>query len=74
MVTIIVWWAVGAQIWGFIENGAPVHDIIDKVKCDYENNGTDIDEAVNKFVSELRQEGLTVPDNSRHSRKFSMAR
>ncbi len=53
---------IGAQIWGFIENGAPEHEIIDKVKCAYKNNGTDIDAAVNKFVSELRQEGLTVPD------------
>ncbi|MDH4230858.1 MAG: PqqD family protein [Nitrospirota bacterium] len=51
----------GAQIWGFIERGAPVHDIIEKVKCDYESNGTDVAGAVNKFVSELRQEGLAVP-------------
>jgi len=55
---------VGAKIWGFIESGAPVHDIIERVKRDYESNGTDIDEAVNKFASELRQEGLTVPDKA----------
>ena len=55
---------VGAQIWGFIESGAPAYDIIEKVKCDYESNGTDVEEAVNKFVSELRLEGLTVPDNA----------
>ncbi|MEJ2685076.1 MAG: PqqD family protein [Candidatus Sulfobium sp.] len=52
---------VGAQIWGFIESGAPVHEIVEKVKCDYASNGTDVDEAVNQFVFELCQEGLTVP-------------
>jgi hypothetical protein len=52
---------VGAQIWGFIESGAPVHKIIEKVKCDYEVDGADVDEVVNTFVSELSKEGLTVP-------------
>jgi hypothetical protein len=55
---------IGAQIWEFIESGAAVNDIIEKVKCDYENNGTDTDEAVYKFVTELRQEGLIVPDKA----------
>ena len=55
---------VGAHIWGFIDSGATVNDIIKKVKSDYRNNGDDIETAVNKFVSELRQEGLTVPHKS----------
>jgi len=61
---------VGAQIWGFIESGAPAHDIIEKVKCDYESNGTDVEEEVNKFVSELRLEGLTVSDNAETNAGF----
>lgn len=52
---------VGAQIWEFIESGAPVNKIVEKVKCGYTVNGTDVDDAVSQFVSELCQEGLTVP-------------
>jgi hypothetical protein len=55
---------VGAQIWGFLESGTPVRDIIERVKCNYESDGTDVDEAVNTFVSELCKEGLTVPDKA----------
>lgn len=61
---------VGGHIWGFIESGAPVNDIIKKVKSDYKNNGVDIETSVNKFISELRQEGLTVPDKSDTSASF----
>jgi len=55
---------VSAHIWGFIESGAPVNVIIERMKCDYNSDGTDVDGAVNKFVSELCQEGLTVPDKA----------
>jgi Coenzyme PQQ synthesis protein D (PqqD) len=51
---------LGAQIWGYIDIGVPVYKIVEKVKCDYAGNGTDVNGAVNKFVSELCQEGLTV--------------
>jgi hypothetical protein len=61
---------VGAQIWRFIETGAPVDEIIEKVKCAYEVNGTDVDEAVNTFVSELGKEGLTVPHKEDSSEGF----
>lgn len=55
---------VGAQIWGFIENGAPPHDIIENLKCHYESSGTDMHEAVDRFLSDLSDEGLTVPDRA----------
>jgi hypothetical protein len=55
---------VGAQIWKFIESGAPIDDIVEKVKRDCTSNGTEIDEAVHRFVSELRREGLIVPDKA----------
>jgi hypothetical protein len=64
---------VGAQIWGFIESGAQSHDIIEKIKCYYESNGTDVEEAVNKFVSELHLEGLTVPDNADTNTGFQLS-
>ncbi len=51
---------LGAQIWGYIDSGVPVCGIVEKVKCDYAGNGTDVDGAVEKFVSELCQEGLTI--------------
>jgi hypothetical protein len=53
---------VGAQIWEFLESGAPVHDIIERLKRNYKSDGTNVDEVVSNFVSELCQEGLTVPD------------
>jgi len=61
---------VGGHIWGYIESGATVNEIIKKVMSDYKNNGVDIEDAVNKFVSELRQEGLAVPDKSNTSTSF----
>ncbi len=51
---------LGAQIWRYIENGAPVYEIVEKVKNDYASNGTDVDGSLKKFVSELCREGLTV--------------
>jgi len=48
-----------------------VNDIIKKVKGDYENNGVDIEDAVNKFVSELRQEGLAFLINQTPPQVFN---
>lgn len=55
---------VGARIWGFIDGGAPVHGIVEKMKCDYVDNGTDVAVEVDRFVSELCKEGLAVPDKA----------
>lgn len=61
---------VGAHIWGFIEGGAPLNDIIEKMKCDYDSNGTDVEGTINKFVSELLQERLIVPDKTETPASF----
>lgn len=53
---------IGAQVWGFIEQGATVNDIIERLHVDYEGSKEDIETTVNKFVSELIQEGLTFLD------------
>ncbi len=55
---------VGADIWGFIEHGAPPKEIIEKIRGVYECDGADIEATVNGFISELLKEGLTVPNNA----------
>ena len=55
---------VGADIWGCIENDWPVTGIIEKLRCQYECDGVNIEAAVNEFISELLREGLTVPDTA----------
>lgn len=52
----------GMRIWSFIESGAGVQDIIEKMKSDYVEDGTAIGEAVQKFISELCNEGLAGPE------------
>ncbi len=54
---------IGADIWGFIENDATMRSIIEKISNNYLGKRGDIDVAINKFVSELIQEGLVIPDN-----------
>ena len=54
---------IGADIWAFIENDATVGSIIEKISNNYQGERGDIDVAINKFVSELMQEGLVIPDN-----------
>ena len=50
----------GVQIWTFIESGAGVGDIVEKMKSDYAG-GTGIEEAVREFISEICREGLAEP-------------
>lgn len=54
---------IGADIWGFMENDATMGSIIEKISNNYQGERGDIDVAINKFVSELMQEGLVIPDN-----------
>ena len=54
----------GACIWGVIENGATVKDIIGKLRCSYECDGLEIEARVTEFISELLKESLTVPDET----------
>jgi hypothetical protein len=53
---------IGAEVWGFIEHGATVNEIIERLHVDYKGAKEDIETTVNKFVSELVQEGLTSVD------------
>lgn len=54
---------IGADIWGFMENDATMGSVIEKISNNYQGERGDIDIAINKFVSELMQEGLVILDN-----------
>jgi hypothetical protein len=53
---------IGAEVWGFIEHSATANDITERLHADYEGAKKDIEAVVDKFVSELIQEGLTFAD------------
>ena len=54
---------IGADIWGYIEKNATVKAIIERLQNDYEGDGGEIKNALNKFLSELMQEGLIIVDD-----------
>ena len=54
---------VGVDIWGLIESGAAVSEIVERVINRYECSSLDdIENAVNQPIAELEKEGLIVPD------------
>lgn len=63
---------VGAEIWGLIESGAAVDDIIEAINHGYEGDRVDIECGVNNLVAELQQEGLVVPGDGKESENFEM--
>ena len=54
---------IGVNIWGLMENDATMGSIIEKICNNYQGERGDIDVAINKFVSELMQEGLVILDD-----------
>jgi hypothetical protein len=60
----------GAHIWDYVEKGATVNDIIERLYCDYEAGKEDIEREVNKFLSELMKEDLTTSDGAHTSHVF----
>ncbi len=53
---------IGADIWGYIEKGAGVNDIMERLYRDYEGGREEMEREVNTFLSELMKENLTAPD------------
>jgi hypothetical protein len=53
---------VGANIWGSIDRGASVGEIIGELDTDYTANRAQIKSAVEQFLVELKQGALIVPD------------
>lgn len=54
----------GAHIWDYVEKGATVKDIIERLYRDYEAGREDIESEVNKFLSELMKEDLTTSNGA----------
>jgi hypothetical protein len=52
---------VGADIWGFVQNGVSETEIIEEISQRYAESLSTIEDAVKKFLSELKEEGLIVP-------------
>jgi hypothetical protein len=55
----------GADIWSFIERGANVDEIIECITHLYKGSPSVIEDAVNQFLNELKQENLIIPDNAK---------
>jgi hypothetical protein len=56
---------VGAEIWGLIESGAAVAEVVDSTMRRYDGDHIDVEDAVNQLVDQLQQEALIVPDGAK---------
>jgi len=52
---------VAADIWSYIDKGAPVNEILPLIRMNYECPQGDEENAIHSFVTQLQQEGLVVP-------------
>lgn len=52
---------VGADIWGLIERGATVGDIVEGLVRRYEGSRDEIEQAVHALMSDLQKDELIVP-------------
>jgi hypothetical protein len=57
----------GADIWGFIQSGASEAEIIEGVSQRYAGSLATFEDAVKRFLSELKEEGLIVPDETQET-------
>lgn len=51
----------GADIWGFVESGATVSEIVEAITRRYDGTRVDVENAVDRLIFELQQEDLIVP-------------
>lgn len=56
---------VGTDIWGFVEKGATVSEIVEGIAHQYEGSRAVIENAVNQLIAELQQEDLIAPDEAK---------
>ena len=54
----------GADIWNFIESGASVGEIVERIIRLYEGNRGVIENEVNKLIDEMETENLIIPEES----------
>jgi hypothetical protein len=55
---------VGADVWGFVESGATLCQIVDGIACRYDGDHGNMEAAVRQLLAELLQENLVVPDET----------
>jgi hypothetical protein len=55
---------VGADIWGFVESGATLRQIVDGIACRYDGDHGNMEAAVHQLLAELLQENLVVPEET----------
>jgi hypothetical protein len=53
--------SVGTEIWGLIESGRSVAEIVEALALRYEDSDGEMEGAVTRFVVELREEDLVAP-------------
>jgi len=56
---------VGADIWGFIESGATVSEIVEGIALRYKGGRAVIENAVGQLMAELHQDDLIVTDKAK---------
>ena len=56
---------IGFDIWSLIENGDSINEIVELIIRRYDSGeGEEINKLVSKFIAELHDEGLIIPDES----------
>ena len=56
--------SVGTEIWGLIESGRSVAEIVESLALRYEDSDGAMEDAVTRFVVELQEEDLVAPSIS----------
>jgi hypothetical protein len=54
----------GAEVWGLIQDGHSVAEIVPDVVRRYAGDPTDIEAAIAQFITELEQEAILVPSGA----------
>jgi len=55
---------IAADIWGWIQKGASIQDMVSHLAGQFQADLIDINKAIQNFVSELQTEGLIVPNSN----------
>src|SRR5262249_54452664 len=57
----------GAMIWGLIDAGASIEQIVDSISIRYTGNSQEIESGIIALVEKLEQEGLIVANDEREA-------
>ena len=62
---------VGADIWGLIESGANLSQIIDTVSHRYQGSPDGIETSIKRLLAEMEEEALILAEESNDSRDYT---